>query len=314
MTAFVISAGLQTTLQAARRMGYRHRGVPWSGAADPVSLAIANRLVGNPFESVALEVTFGGLELGFDAPTHLALTGAVGEAILNDAPIAYHQTFRVLAGQTLSIAPPAQGLRTYLAVAGGWLAQSVLGSSSTYLPADLGGLDGRALQANDTLQWQSPKQAIPMEATPDALQPSMQNSWTLRATPSAEWHWLTGESQERVFSKRFGIDRASNRMGLRLTGNRLRFVDPVQMQSAAVFPGTVQCPASGDPIALLADGQTTGGYPRICQIVRADRHLLGQIRPGDRLRLLHRTDAQARTAYAEKLRLIKAWVEDAQLY
>ncbi|MEL7547064.1 MAG: biotin-dependent carboxyltransferase family protein [Pseudomonadota bacterium] len=314
MTASVLAPGPQTTLQGGRRQGYRHLGVPWSGAADPVSLSLANKLVENPPEAIALELTFGGLHLRFDANADVALTGAICDADLTGTNLPFHETIRIEAGQTLLISAPAKGLRTYLAIAGGWSARSMLGSSSTYMPAGLGGLDGRALQRGDGLEWgQTDRRPVPV-ATPAELRFPLQNSWALRATPSAEFHWLNDRSQADLFETTFKISHASNRMGLRLEGTTLEFTAQNEMKSVPVFPGTVQCPSSGAPIALLADGQTTGGYPRICNIIRADRHLLGQIRPSDSIRLLLRTITSAREDFMRKQKLLSKWIRYPLLY
>lgn len=314
MSARVIAPGPQTTLQGAPRFQYRHRGVPWAGAADPVSLSIANRLVSNPSDALALEVTFGGLSLAFDEPAHIGLAGAIASVTVDGEPVPFHETVHVSGGQTLSLAAPAAGLRTYIAIAGGWIGQEILGSASTYLPAALGGFEGRSLKLGDCLSWKPVAGVRQRVSTPVALRPVMQNTWVLRATPSAEFDWLDQDSQRRLFSERFMIGRVSNRMGVRLDSATLSFVEQKQLQSAPVFPATVQCPPSGAPILLLADGQTTGGYPRVCQIIRADRHLIGQLRPGDRLRLLIRSEDDARDAYIRKAALLNQWLDGMHLY
>ena len=314
MTAIILSPGPQTTLQGRRRQGYRHRGVPWSGAADSVSYAIGNRLLGNSADAMSLEVTFGGFSAQFERSAHIAVTGADCPITIDGADVPNHKTLFVSTGQTISLGGCERGLRAYLAIAGGWSAASVLGSASTYLPARLGGLEGRALARNEVLDWTEPDWRIPDASTPDELRPNMLNSWALRCVPSAEYLWLDAESQERLFADTFIVDRASNRMGLRLSGTPLCIQENRQLPSTAVFPGGVQCPSSGAPIVLVADGQTTGGYPRVCQIIRADRHLLGQVRPNDRLRFLRRSFTDARTTYSAKLDLLRNWMPEVELY
>ena len=144
MSLTILKPGLQTTLQGSPRTGYRHMGVPWAGPADPLSLALANRLVGAPPEATALEITLGGLLLRFDADTAFALTGAPAPAILSGEPVNLHETIRAHAGDVLELAMPSVGMRTYLALAGTLAATHVIGSPSTYLPAGLGGHEGRA--------------------------------------------------------------------------------------------------------------------------------------------------------------------------
>lgn len=314
MTAKIIAPGPQTTLQGGSRVGYRHQGVPWAGAADPVSLSIANRLVGNPADTLAIETTFGGLRLSFDAPAAIGMAGAVADAALDEQPVSFHETVHVRAGQTLTILPPSAGLRSYVAIAGGWTGADILGSKSTYMPASLGGFEGRSLRAGDVLGWRQAARVIELVSTPKDLRPSMQLSWTLRATLSAEHAWLKEESQRRLFSQSFTIARDSSRMGVRLEGAPLNFSVEKALPSAPVFPGILQCPPSGAPILLLADGQTTGGYPRICHVIRADRHLMGQLRPGDRLRLLLRSEDSARRDYERKDALLNTWLDASLLF
>ena len=303
MSLEILKPGLQTTLQGAPRTGLRHAGVPWSGPADPLSLALANRLVGNPARAVGLEVTMGGLALRFTEMTAFALAGAESPATLDGAPQAHHATRLARRGAVLRLAPPPTGLRTYLAVAGGLVARDDLGAPSTYLPAGLGGHHGRALKQGDRILTRPPTGEPGILETPAGLRPVFQASWALRACPSAETDWLTAQALKALFDTVFQVSRRGDRMGLRLEGAALELAEQGDMTSAPVFPGTLQCPPDGCPVLLLCDAQTTGGYPRIAQIARADRHLTGQMRPGDRVRFLQRdpdgaiADLQAKDAW-----------------
>lgn len=308
MSLSVEKPGLQTTLQGAPRRGYRHMGVPWSGPADAVSMALANRLVGNAPETTALEITLGGLALKASETCWIALTGAPAPAHLNARPVAHHTTLRIHKGDRLELGPPARGVRTYLAVAGGFPADDLLGSGSTYLPARLGGYGGRALQAGDTLQVTAQPDDLRLLSTPQEHRPHIGNSHMLRATASAETSVLSPESQARLFAERWTASRTASRMGLRLEGEKLALASDGQMNSAAVFPGTVQCAEDGLPIILMADAQTTGGYPRIAAVLACDLHLLGQVRPGDRVQFLKRDFRQASEENRRKARFVDAWI------
>ena len=147
----VIRPGLQTTLQGAPRTGYRHMGVPYAGPADELSMALANRLVGNHAYETSLEITFGGFEAEVTANCTLAVAGASDGVELNGTPAPLHESLPVQAGTTVSVAPPSHGMRAYLAIHSGFAAEPLLGSTSTYLPAACGGLGGRARVTGDEL-------------------------------------------------------------------------------------------------------------------------------------------------------------------
>jgi len=308
MTLTILSPGVQTSLQGALRTGLRHMGMPWAGPADPLSMALANRLVSNRADATALEITFGGFEARFEQDALIALTGAPAAATLDGLDAPYHTALTVKRGQSLKLLPPAYGARTYLALAGGFQAREVFGSKSTYLPAGLGGHDGRALMAGDELGFQPPPSDLPQLETPLALRPHISNSIALRACTSAETGRLTHASLDRLFGDTFTASAHSNRMGIRLSGAPLGLTSDGKMKSAAMFPGTVQCPEDGNPIILLADGGTTGGYPRIAHVAACDRHLLGQIRPGDQIRFLRRTHEDAIADHKAKSDLLKDWL------
>ena len=311
----ILSAGVQTTLQGDPRMGRRHQGVPWAGPADPWSMALANRLVGNETFAVALEVSFGGFTAEIDADCHIALAGAVGKAIVDGNIVPEHTTLFVKKGATLTIEPPQGGARTYVAVAGGFAADNVMGSPSTYLPADLGGYQGRVLATGDSLKINpSLRGDVEPRETPTAFRPAMTDHFTVRAVESAETTLLEARAVKTLVGEAFRVGPQVTRMGLSLTGHPLSLRSEGKMKSAAVFPGTVQCPEGGDPIILLVDAQTTGGYPRVAHIARCDRHLLGQIPPRATVRLLHRTAEQATEDLKRKLLFLRQWVPDMQLW
>ncbi len=312
MSLYVVQPGPQTTIQAGRRVGARRFGVPAAGPADGLSHALANRLCANAAEAPALEIALGGARFRFKAPTRFAITGAPAALSLNGARVEPHRTQTAAAGDELTIGGAQAGARLYLAVAGGFDATTFLGSSSTYLPARLGGHDGRALAADDLLQFGDEAAAGADLETPPPLRPVIANSWLLRATPSADTPDLEPAAREALFSQTFRVSRAADRMGVRLEGAALALRSDGRMPSAAAFPGLIQCPADGAPIILGADAQTTGGYPRIAAVIRADRHLIGQLRPGDAVRFLETTPDDAVSILREKTRLIEAFAPGAR--
>jgi len=270
----VIKPGLFTTIQDLGRPGHRAAGVPLSGAADPGSLRLANRLVGNAAAAAALEITLLGPDLRFERDAVVALAGAVFPGMPSAAAI------RFRAGETLSLGHATTGCRGYLAVAGGIDVQEVLGSRSTFSPARLGGLRGLPLAAGDALPVGGAGGVASLsgaEGRPSLVRP-MVGTVTLRMIPGEQFAF----AGEAIWSTTHTTSSRSDRMGVRLDGLPLGGGDTAgSLPSVAVLPGTVQLPPDGKPIVLLADAQTIGGYPVIGHVIAADLPLVAQLRPGD---------------------------------
>ncbi len=308
MSLRIHAAGLEATLQGAPRTGLRHRGVPFAGPADPVSLALANRTVGNLPDAVGIEITLGGFEAEAEAELVVALAGAPAPAHVSGQVRAPYQPIRLSPGDMLTLAPPARGMRTYLAVAGGFVADRILGSPSTYLPAALGGLAGRALARGDRIALANGPVATPV-IPPETVRPPFPGSWALRAIRGPDTGGPPSAGHDGLFAQAFTVSSQSNRMGIRLTAApRLPVTGDGRMASAPVFPGTLQVPEDGHPILLGVDAQTTGGYARMAQVAACDRHLIGQLRPGDRVRFLHRTAEAAEADGRAKRTLLAPWL------
>lgn len=310
MSVVVLKSGLQTTIQSSPRLGQRHLGVPASGPADALSMALANRLVGNDLFAPALEVTLSGLSLRFESHASVAITGANASVELGGHVVSMHKTMKAGAGDELHIGPAEQGARVYIAFAGGLAAEEILGSASTYIPAGLGGYHGRALAKGDRLIIQAGQRTVDYLETPAEFRPPMGTSWAFRVCDAAE----TGQLQyrEQLFDTNFVVSNRCDRMGMMLDGPRLGVESDGRMPSAPVFPGTVQCPEDGRPFVLSVDAQTTGGYPRVAQVARMDRHLLGQLRPGDHIRLLWRREQSAIDELRAKIDYWQGWLIDAE--
>tara|TARA_R110002020_G_scaffold316899_2_gene532395 strand:+ start:203890 stop:204816 length:927 start_codon:yes stop_codon:yes gene_type:complete len=308
MSLTIIQSGVQMTLQGSPRTNVRHLGVPASGPADPLSMALANRLVGNASDATSFEITFGGAEVRFNTPLSFALTGAPSDLTLNGVAIDAHTTHTAHEGDILQVAPAAQGCRIYLAVAALVEAKVFFGSSSTYLPAALGGHEGRALKPDDRISLASVR-LVPTETTPEGLQPVCSNSYTLRAVEGPDYVVRSLPVWDEIYT----VTQRASRMGIELSGAFPETDQGPSRPSSAILPGALQLPPGGRGFLLLADAQTTGGYPHMLQVARADRHLLGQIRPGDRVRFLHRTQEQAAEALRAKQALISSWLPDFAL-
>ena len=304
----VIKPGTLTTIQSRPRSNLRHRGVPSGGAADPLSLALANRLLGNDWDAPALETTLIGPVLEFDQRCSIAITGGRSDAKLNGININCHATIDVKPGDSLSIGVASTGTRSYVAFSGGLDAEVLLGSASTNLQAGFGGHQGRALSAGDQLRAGATGSESLETPADYRLVPSA--GVALRTCESAETHHLSDESRERLFTENWQVDQRADRMGIKLDGEKLHVATDGRMPSAPVFSGTVQCPEHGAPYLLSVDAGTVGGYPRVAQVARLDRHLVGQLRPGDRVRFARTEPDEALLALRQKHDYWRRWLPD----
>jgi len=311
MSLKVINPGLQTTLQASPRDGFRHKGVPGCGPADPLSMALANRLVSNTLDAPSLEITLSAASFKFTRKSLIALTGGQAEMTLNGNSLLRFQTYVANSHDIVNIQALSKGARIYLAIAGGLQADTWLGSCSTYLPAGLGGHQGRILQPDNEIHFNysepHPLKTTQDATTPENLRPFIGHSWMLRAVPGPDIDLLSQDGAE-FYKNTFTLSNRTSRMGAELEGHPLTLKSDGRLPSAGVFPGTVQCPPSGKPFVLMADAGTTGGYPRIAQIIRADRHMLGQIRPGDRVQFKRTTPEEAAAILKAKTALFRPWL------
>lgn len=310
MTIVLLRAGLQTTIQAKPRVGQRHLGVPLSGPADPLSMALANRLLGNSSTTPALEVTLSGLELQFESDCSFAIAGAATDAGLNKRPIAIHKSYRAKAGDELHVGPARKATRSYVAFGGGLAADEFLGSRATYLPAALGGFHGRALRNNDRVETVASGYDHVDRQTPQEFQPQFSNSWALRACVQRNYSDLSERDQSALFNTNFSVSARNDRMGIQVLGTAFELPSAGYLDSDPIFPGCIQCPPDGIPYLLSVDAQTTGGYSQLAQVGRVDRHIIGQLRTGDHLRLLLRTPEEAAQELQEKHAYWQEWLPD----
>ncbi|RKP58549.1 biotin-dependent carboxyltransferase family protein [Pararobbsia silviterrae] len=316
----VIKAGVLSSVQDLGRRGHRHLGVALAGAMDPLSFEIANRLVGNPVDAAAIEITMGPVALRFTHATRIAITGTDFNATLDDAHVSSWWSLPVQAGQCLTLRAARRGMRAYVAVAGGIDVKPVLGSRSTDLKAGFGGLGGRALRDGDRLPH-GPSAALARDSvfSPDAptfgvKAPAWSKFAEIDYTPGPphydgkvpvgptivvrvlrghEYGDFTEASHEAFWTRDWTITPNSNRVGYRLDGPVLERGIGDELRSHAVLPGTIQVPPNGKPIVLLADAQTTGGYPKIGAVISADLWRLGQARLGSAVRFVECTRDEA---------------------
>ncbi len=276
MTLTIIRPGMLTTVQDCGRWGFQARGVPVSGAMDVFSHRLANALVGNSGDSATLEATLIGPEMQFEASSTVAITGAEFRVTLDGASVAMNRAFIAPAGSTLTFGHRLKGARAYVAVAGGIDVPAVLGSRATHVMSGMGGLDGRALRAGDVLRTGSdPLQAmtkIVVGADPVIELPDGGARLRVIAGPAG---------LGPITSHRYTVSARSDRMGYRLDGPDAVETLSGEMISTPVPTGAIQITPAGQPILLMTDHATTGGYAIAATVITADLSLAGQLAPGD---------------------------------
>jgi len=298
----VQSPGMFTTVQDLGRYGYGPIGVSPSGAADPIALRIGNLLVGNVESDAALEMTLLGGTFVFPDGAIVALTGSDFSA-----PIPMWTAHTLQPGETLKLGATRSGARCYLCVHGGIAVKPLLGSASTHILTGLGGFEGRPLTKGDVLRIGESRESKPCVIVPEVLD-KLTPRKMLRATIGPQTDWFKPESVRTFFSATYTVTEESNRMGLRLEGPPLDTPQRGQMTSEGVSLGAIQVPAGGKPIILFVEQQTTGGYPKIANIVTADLPSVGQLRPRDEVHFDLVTPVYARALIREQEELIQSAV------
>ncbi len=311
MSLRFLRPGLLTTVQDRGRFGLQHLGVVPCGPMDPVALELANGLVGNRADEALLEITVLGPEIAFESDALVALCGAEMEARVGGRALPLDRPVLLEKGSVLNTRRATLGSRAYLAVAGGIALPPVLGSRSTYLPARFGGWQGRALRAGDSLPLVENASVLSLKRYKNLKSRKEMNGlrtvgWsvpalTLPAREPIVIHAMEGRhhalfdaaARRAFFDATWRVTPDSNRMGFRLAGPVLAREEAGEILSEPTCLGTVQVPANGLPIALMADHQTTGGYPKIAEIAAADVPRLAQLAPGGRVQFARCTLEQA---------------------
>jgi antagonist of KipI len=290
MNAVTIRAGFQTSVQDLGRTGFRQFGVSTSGTLDPFALRVANLLVGNDEDAAGLEITLGGLQLRFQDERIVAWCGGEFDVQIGLRALPAGHVAHVQSGDELKFGGAHIGCRCCLAISGGIDVPVVLGSRSTDLRANFGGIEGRTLRDGDI---------VLLATRPGSLPPATGiSSWAgphdwvspakpypvLRFIRGVDWDRFNDESIQRFTNEEFAVSPDSDRMGVRLEGPELKRPDKSDLISEGVAPGTIQVPPSGKPILLLGDCQTIGGYPKIAHVTTVDLGIAAQFRAGDGVR------------------------------
>lgn len=315
MSIEVLRPGLLTTLQDIGRFGYQKYGVIVSGAMDSYSLRVANLLVGNAAGEAALEITLLGPTLKFRQAALVAVTGGDLSPTVNCKPVPQWRPVYLEKDSVLKFGACRAGCRAYLAIAGGYAVTQVMASKSTYLRAGLGGFQGRQLAAGDVLALNAPGQAA-AKFSQNLVKAGSRQSFaaplwyagreplavgaeelTVRVMRGSQYEHFAADSTAVFWNSMFQVTPQSDRMGYRLTGPVLRLKQPLELVSEAVALGTIQVPPDGNPIILLADRQTTGGYPKLGQVAQVDIPKIAQLKPGGRIRFREITVEEAEKLY-----------------
>jgi antagonist of KipI len=305
--ARVIKAGMLTTIQDRGRWGLQSRGVPVSGPMDPVSHRLANVLVGNDADAATLEVTLLGPRIEFDDERVVAVTGAEFEIFVDNKPMPMHAPFLVPAESQLRFGARRRGARAYLAIAGGIAVPPTLGSRSTHLISRMGGIDGRPLRAGDQLSFGDPRRdRTTRAALAEPIFSLPEGGARLRVIEGPQLEHFSDDALEVLQSAPYAIAENSDRMGFRLNGPTLTHRRGADIISDATPLGVLQVPASGQPILLMADRQTAGGYPKIATVITADVGIAGQLSPGDTITFAVCTLAEAIAALIAQERALMA--------
>lgn len=303
----VLTSGLMNSVQDLGRPGYLDQGIGQGGAMDRMALRVANVLVGNEESVAGIEIAIFPFRTRFIEPVKFTVTGALCAATLNGHPTAPWTIGEAQAGDELRLDPPSEGLRAYIAVAGGIDVPKVLGSRATDLKSGFGGLEGRALMRGDRLAIGSrASQAAPPGhgADPYYFRECLGGTpsgepLTLRVMPGAEFDAFTDSATEAFFSTVYTVSADNNRQGMRLEGPALALTARLELMSHGIMPGTIQVPPSGSPVIQLAEANTCGGYPKFAHVIEPDLWKLAQAPPGATMRF----ERVSRDAAVEAIRL-----------
>lgn len=305
-SVIIESPGFFTTVQDLGRYGYQRFGMPVSGAMDTFSLRLANLLAGNSPCEACLEATYTCPEIIFTSTGAIAVCGADMGPSKDGKPVAMNKTISVKKGDRLSFSGLKNGCRTYIAFSGGIDVPLVMGSRSTYIRAGIGGFMGRALRRGDELKTGQATGKIMIREVPPGILAEFKPEAELRILQGPEYGRFEPEKIRRFLSSVYTITDQSDRMGYRLSGEAIKHKPSgADIISSGISFGTIQVPGNGQPIILMADRQTTGGYTRIANIISADLHVAAQLKPGDRVRFIETSLNEAQGLLRERHKVLE---------
>ncbi len=291
--------GLLSTVQDLGRGAYQEFGMPVAGAVDDYSLQVANILVGNSPSEAALELTMAGPEFKVLEGGLIAITGADMDPKLNGEQIPLWEAVKVSAGDVLEFAWSKSGCRSYLALSGGVDVPPVLGSKSTYIRGGIGGINGRALKSGDLIRSGEPPGPIEHfgRKVPAGYIPNYNSSWEVKVVLGPQDDYFSQRGIHTFLNNEYLVTSESDRMGCRLEGPKIEHLSGADIISDGIPPGALQVPGHGQPIIMLSDRQTTGGYAKIATVIAADLWKIAQAKPGDSVRFRALQVEKAQKAY-----------------
>ncbi len=307
MSSLVVeSPGLLTTVQDFGRVGYGPLGISASGAADPIALRLGNLVLGNEAGASGLEMTLLGGTFSFPEGAIAALTGADFGATIDGHSVEMWTPLTIPPGAKLVLGPTRNFARGYLTVAGGIQVTPFLGSASTHLLSGLGGYEGRALQTGDALPLGTPAKKILNQRISQTVLLTLKPRRVLRVTEGPQINQFSEEARQIFFRSIFRVSETSDRLGLRLEGHSIQSTLPGETITEGAPLGAIQVTPSGQPIILFVEQQTTGGYPKIANVIGVDLHRVGQLRPRVEIRFERTSLAVARSLWLEQERLLSS--------
>lgn len=321
MSITILKPGIMSGVQDLGRWGYQQFGVPVSGAMDIVSATLANMICGNDESEAMIEMTLHGSSILFNESSFCAFTGGGCKLYFENYELPFNKLLYIPAFTTLETKPSPEGCRTYLAVSGGFEIEKNMGSASTYAASQLGGINGRNLRTGDMLSFKKANRSFDISALKTLYKEIRASQWqvstntgvgekinSIHVVAGPEYDLFDEASKNKFLQSTFTIGLQSNRMGYRLEGEKLILKEKQELVSTPVTAGIVQVTNEGDPIILMADAQTTGGYPRIARVCSVDIAKLAQLKPGSIIQFKEITENESllmRDKVAEVMKKIK---------
>jgi biotin-dependent carboxylase-like uncharacterized protein len=311
----VLEPGILTTIQDLGRYGFSQFGVPPSGALDTFSFRVGNLLVGNKGEEAALEITLMGLRIKALKEVVISITGGDLSPALNGEPLERWRTHLLVEDDVITFKKVHAGCRAYLAVSGGFVVPKIMGSCSTYLSGNFGGLEGRKLRRKDILyssDISSPLDKLGLRFPGDWI-PSLEKEVSLRVIPGPQNQHFTGKGFQTFCSSSYQVTPQCDRMGVRLEGPKIERRPDVEESiiSEGLISGAIQVPGDGKPIIILTE-LVTGGYTKIATIISTDLSKVAQLKPGDQVRFIPISIEESRGLLKEQEKRLKDFKEILQ--
>lgn len=311
----ITNPGILSTVQDLGRVGYQASGFQVSGAMNKRAMSIANLLVGNCPGEAVIETTYSGISAVFSTPAVVAVTGGDVHPEVNGKPVGMYRAFKLSAGDILTTGFAKNGIRSYFAFSGGLYLKKVMGSLSTNLKIGVGGYLGGALQKDDILFFNITEPVISDIGTRFTDIPKyIEKPATIRVIPGPQFDYFSEAGQNTFFNSTYTLTKDSDRMGIKLSGNKIESLDGVDIVSDGIANGSVQIPSSGMPIIMTADRQTTGGYAKIATVISVDLDTLAALSPGDTVRFQKTSLAAAQRLYKKNLNELKKMEKKWRIY